>query len=224
MLSFKLFMGALVLLPTLNRTPMYPALADYIKKAQKGMASIPEDRKTALREIADFVRKQTRAGKPAKLVFICTHNSRRSHMSQIWAATAAAYYGISGVETYSGGTEATAFNPRAVAAITRAGFVVENPGGQNPRYQVSYSPKAKPLECFSKIYSDPYNPQSDFMAVMTCSQADEACPIVRGASARVSLPYLDPKVADNTPEEAAKYDERCLQIATEMLYLMSQVK
>lgn len=144
-------------------------------------------------------------------------------MGQVWAATAAAHHGIDGVRTYSGGTEATAFNPRAVAAMQRAGFAIENPGGQNPHYLVRFAETGPSMECFSKSYDDPANPGEGFAAIMTCSEADEACPVVLGAALRLPLRYDDPKVADGTSEEAAAYDERCLQIATEMLYLFSRV-
>ena len=144
-------------------------------------------------------------------------------MSQLWSATAAAWYGVNDVGTFSGGTEATAFNPRAVAALQRAGFVIENPGGENPHYRVTYGPEASAMECFSKKHDDPSNPESGFAAVMTCSQADKNCPVVMGAALRAAIPYDDPKAADGTPEEAQRYDERCRQIATEMFYLFSRV-
>jgi len=159
-----------------------------------------------------------------RLVFICTHNSRRSHLSQIWAQTAAGRYGVAGVETFSGGTEATAFNPRAVTALRRAGFTIPEPeAGANPRYQVRCHAEAPPLVCFSKVYGDASNPRSDFYAVMTCSQADQNCPVVAGAAQRIALPFDDPKAFDGTLEEAAQYDERCRQIAREMLFIFSTV-
>jgi len=184
---------------------------------------VPAERREELTRLAAFVRSRTDAGERAQLTFICTHNSRRSHLAQVWSQTAAAWYGVEGVETYSGGTEATAFDPRAVAALERAGFAVGRPGGDNPRYAVRFGPAAPEMFCFSKVYSDPPNPLEGFAAVMTCTAADEACPIVHGAALRVSLPYLDPKQADDTPEEARRYDERSLQIAAEMFYLMSRV-
>jgi len=145
-------------------------------------------------------------------------------MAQIWAAASAAHYEIPGVASYSGGTEATAFHPNAVDAIRRAGFVVDDPGGENPRYEVRFSEATAPVHCFSKVYDDPANPQKDFAAVMTCSQADAACPVVHGAALRVPITYEDPKAADGSPEEPAVYDERCRQIGREMLYLMSRVR
>ncbi|MBK6947106.1 MAG: protein-tyrosine-phosphatase [Haliscomenobacter sp.] len=187
------------------------------------ISRITPERKQALSQIARFVEEQKKAENPVNLTFICTHNSRRSHMSQIWASVAVFCYGIDGVEMYSGGTEATAFNPRAVAAMDRAGFRIQNPGGENPHYLVVYSDQSAALECFSKTYDDPFNPKQHFAAVMTCSEADKNCPLVAGASDRISIPYEDPKEADGTPEETARYDERCAQIAAEMFYVFSQV-
>jgi arsenate reductase len=202
---------------------MNAKLAEYIEGVVGGLGAIPEERKRELEQLADFVRERRAAQQDAKLTFICTHNSRRSHLSQLWAATAAAHYKVDRVATYSGGTEATAFNPRAVAAIERAGFSVENPGGNNPHYQVKYGASGPQMECFSKKYDDPANPSEGYAAVMTCSHADEACPFVKGAAFRIPIRYEDPKVADGTPGEAAKYDERCHQIATEMFYVFSKV-
>lgn len=204
---------------------LHPELQRYVDgHVVQAVANIPAERKESLDLIAAFIKERKAAGATADLTFICTHNSRRSHLSQLWAATAAWVYSQDHVRTYSGGTEATAFNPRAVAAIERAGFHVVKPEGKNPVYEVSFTNDRNPEPCWSKTYSDPADPQKDFCAVMTCSQADAACPIVRGALDRISLPYDDPKEADGTPEEAQRYDERCLQIAAEMFYVFSRVK
>lgn len=205
---------------------LYADLASYIdKEVLSDFDMIADTRKAALAKIAAYVSDKKAENIESDLNFICTHNSRRSHISQIWAATAAAYYGFSGsVNTYSGGTEATAFNPRAVAAIQRAGFMVENPGGENPRYAVTFESGSIPMLCYSKKYDDQESELAEFVAVMTCSEADQNCPYIPNTKLRVSIPYEDPKVADGTEYEAERYDERCKQIATEMFYMMSLVK
>jgi len=187
--------------------------------------TIDKDRRADLATLADYIRERTTQSQPAKLIFICTHNSRRSHLSQIWAQVAAAYYGVEGVETFSGGTEATALNPRAVSALCRSGLkiVVEDPAAANPRYRVFVSDEATPQVCFSKVYDGSPNPISGYCAVMTCSQADDACPLVMGCDLRIPIRYEDPKVADDTEFEARRYDERSAQICSEMLYMMSLV-
>lgn len=203
---------------------MNTTLLEYIKNAENSFLQKSDKRKSELEEIAAFVTKKIQLGEKAILVYICTHNSRRSHFGQIWAATAAAYYGIHNVESYSGGTESTAFNERSVAAVKRAGFeVLKTTEGTNPIYHVKYDENGKEIVAFSKKYDDAVNPENDFCAIMTCNSADLACPVVLGASLRVSTQYEDPKVFDDTPDEAKMYDERCKQIATETLYLFSKV-
>jgi arsenate reductase len=218
--------GVLMATPSLAAAELRPSLANYVAARTAEFDDVPADRRATLDELAAYIRKQRDAGESVRLVFICTHNSRRSHMAQLWAATAAASYGIDDVETFSGGTEATAFNPRAVAALERAGFEIKTstPADANPKFLVRVGPTADALECFSKVYDQPPNPSSGFCAVMTCSAADEACPSVPGATLRLAIPYDDPKVADGMPEEAATYDERCAQIAREMLFAFSRVR
>ncbi|HET8865966.1 MAG TPA: protein-tyrosine-phosphatase, partial [Gracilimonas sp.] len=196
----------------------------YITELESGFDSIPTKRKGQLREVVEYIRSKIESGELAKLNFICTHNSRRSHLAQIWTATAAHHYGIEDIETYSGGTEATAFNSRAVEAIKRAGFEVKDPGVENPRYELSFSDDAKPMICFSKKFDDNFNPDKNFAAIMTCSDADKNCPFVSGAEFRKAITYIDPKEADGTDQEAEVYDERCRQIATEMFYMMNLVR
>ncbi len=204
---------------------LYPELQRYAEARQADMADIPENRKQQLRKVALFVRTKKASGEAAHLTFICTHNSRRSHVSQLWAEAAAHHYGVADdLHTYSGGTEVTAFNPRAVAAMERAGFRIRQEGQENPHYLVTFAPGGPTIDCFSKKYDDPVNVSENFVAVMTCSEADRNCPYIPGATLRVPLPYEDPKAADETPAETAQYDARCQQIAAEMFYLMSQVK
>jgi arsenate reductase (thioredoxin) len=207
-----------------EKATMYSEVQAYVEQRVKEFDQIPDERRSQLKQLAHYVKSRVQSGEPARLTFICTHNSRRSHMSQIWASTAAAWYHIDGVETYSGGTEASAFNPRAIAALERSGLKARKlDDNKNPRYEIRFENTDHPRVCFSKAYSESPNPKADFCAIMTCSQADKSCPTVEGASLRVALPFEDPKVADGTPEEAATYDERCQQISREMLYVFSQV-
>lgn len=204
---------------------LYPELEGTLAEVGRELDLIPDKRKAELDQLARFIRRRIDAGEPARLIFICTHNSRRSHLAQIWCRTAAGVYGLSGVETYSGGTEATAFNPRAVAALERAGFRIAVDGlGANPRYAVRFSDDVEPMICFSKVYDQPPNPREGFCAVMTCSAADEGCPVVYGAAERIAIRYDDPKEFDDTPLEAQKYDERCRQIAREMHFSIARVR
>lgn len=187
--------------------------------------AIPEKRKEILIKLKAFIKKKIEENKTAEIIFVCTHNSRRSHMSQLWAQAAASYYRIPHVHCFSGGTEETAFNPRSVKTMQKAGFeITQITQGDNPLYQVLIDDKSQPVMGFSKKFSHESNPQKDFCAVMTCTDADEACPFVPGAEARISLPYLDPKKSDDTAMEAETYAARSIEIAREMFYAFSLVK
>lgn len=203
----------------------YPVLERYVITRIGEFGLIPLERKVQLESLAEYVRGQLATGRPAKLTFVCTHNSRRSQLSQVWAHVAADSYCLKDVETYSGGTEATAFNPRAVAAMQRSGLSVTMLDGDapNPRYQVKAAAGSATQECFSKRFDAPPNPSSGYCAVMTCSQADQACPSVMGSDLRLAIRYDDPKIADDTDQESQRYDERSAQICREMLFMASRV-
>jgi arsenate reductase len=59
---------------------------------------------------------------------------------------------------------------------------------------------------------------------MVCSEADASCPTVKGASVRISMPYLDPKHYDGTDFESAKYAERRDDIGRLLLAVMLQAR
>ncbi len=207
------------------RTTITPRVATYLQECEMLFHALPNNRIEELQRIATAIVSHRKQSGMTSLIFICTHNSRRSHLAQIWAKVAADYYGVDGVTTYSGGTEVTAFHPNAIMALRNAGFEISRgDSSSNPIYSIRYSSVTPALQAFSKKYHDAHNPSQDFFAVMTCSDADKACPFVVGALERFSLPYEDPKIYDRTPQQDAQYAERCKQIATEMLYIFSRVR
>jgi len=205
-----------------SRAGFTEPLAGWLEARAAEEGEIPTPRRAELEGLAATVVERIAATGGADLVFVCTHNSRRSQLAQVWAQVAAAWHGVAGVRSFSGGTEATAFDARARAAVARAGAMVESgPTAANPLVSVSGWP-GEPLRCWSKRFGDIANPQSGFVAVMTCGSADEACPVVPGAAARIALRYVDPKVSDGTPEESQTYDERSREIARDLLYAFSR--
>lgn len=185
---------------------------------------ITTERKQILDALSQIIRQKIADGNKIQLVYICTHNSRRSHLGQVWAATAAAYYKVNHVTTFSGGTEATAFNHNAIKALERSGFIVEKQeNNHNPKYQVFFGENQSTI-CFSKKFDDQANPRDNFIAVMTCSDADENCPYIPGCDARIGTTYNDPKAYDNTIMVDEKYMERSNQIALESLYVFSNIR
>ncbi len=203
---------------------MMEVVASFMQSLTAEFPLIPDDRKVILRNIASYVLKKHEEAGEVHLVFICTHNSRRSHFGQVWAAVAADYFDLKNIHTYSGGTEATAFHPNAIESLRRAGLeVLKTSQESNPIYEVWYNKERSPLMCFSKVYNDPSNPQHHFAAIMTCSDAEENCPFIPGVEQRIGTTYEDPKIADNTPQQDQIYDERCRQIAREMSFVFSLV-
>lgn len=207
-----------------NTNSIFSSVQNSIQVAVEKSKHLSPDRQNRLKEVAGYIQNSLNQDSIPQLTFICTHNSRRSHLGQIWAKVMADYYGFLNVRTYSGGTEATAFNPNAIAALHVQGLKIEAlTEGPNPHYNVRYSEDQAKLETWSKVFDQAPNPQASFCAIMTCSEADEACPVVFGAAKRVSLPYEDPKKSDGTPEQAATYQARSIEIASEMAFIFQQL-
>lgn len=202
---------------------MFKDLSKTIVKIAHVTVSI--ERKEILQPLIYYIQSKVNANEEIRLNFICTHNSRRSHLSQIWAQTMAFHFDIQNVFCYSGGTEATAMFPKVAETLTNQGFVIQKLSEtQNPVYAVKFDENQHPIICFSKTYFDDFNPKSKFGAIMTCNNADEGCPMVFGAEARFPIKYDDPKAFDGTELMNEKYAERSLQIASEMCYVFSQIK
>ncbi len=143
---------------------------------------------------------------------------------KFWSQVAAEHFGIQSIHTFSGGTESTACNIRTIRALRRAGLsIVATSQSINPIYLAQFSESFPSLRLYSKVYSDEENPRSHFAAIMCCADADKSCPDISGADVKFALNYEDPKIADDTPSEAHRYDERSFQIAQEMFYVMKEV-
>ena len=202
---------------------MYIELQETIKKIDK--IFISEERKEVLQPLVDFIQIKVDANEEVRLNFICTHNSRRSHLTQILAQTMALHFNIQNVICYSGGTEATAMFPKVAEMLENQGFQIQKLSeSENPVYAVKYAENVHPIICFSKKYDDAFNPESKFAAIMTCSQADGGCPFIAGAEKRIPITYEDPKAFDGTDLMNKKYAERSLEIASEIHYVFSQIE
>lgn len=202
---------------------MYPALAVEIRNITAHYP-VSEDRKALLQPLIDYIKQRISQHEAVILNCICTHNSRRSHLTQIWAQVAAHYYNIRGVFSYSGGTDSTALYPVIAETLASQGMSVGTiSDGSNPVYLIKYAENQMPVIGFSKKYDHFFNPVSGFAAVMTCTQADEGCPFISGAQQRISLPFEDPKSSDGTSDQKTVYLERSRQIASEILYVFSKI-
>jgi len=200
---------------------------DTCQQLEKEFSLISAERKRILFRLSEYFTHKFQHQETPQLIVICTHNSRRSHLGQLWLSVGADYYGLPKIATFSGGTEATAFNHRAVLALKKQGFDITNKEFKtptNPIYEVNWLNEDLPYEAFSKKYDSPPNPSINFGAIMVCTSADVGCPIISGADFRLALPFEDPKAFDDTPLESKMYLERSRQIGREMLYVLCQVQ
>lgn len=197
-----------------------------IKKSIKDLKSyVPNgERLVILQSLIDYIQEKKEEGENINLNFVCTHNSRRSHLSQIWAQTMAAYFEIPKVNSYSGGTEATALFPKVVETLEESGFEISRLSeSKNPVYAIKYGASTLPIIGFSKTYDNPFNPESNFAAIMTCGHADVNCPFIPGAEKRIPMTFEDPKEYDGTDLQNEKYKERSLEIASQLYYVFSKI-
>lgn len=202
---------------------LYKTIEDTLTSLDVSLISA--ERKEILQPLIEYIQNKMNNNAVVNLNFICTHNSRRSHLSQVWAQTISQYFDIANVFCYSGGTEATALFPSAAKALESSGFKIDTLSKEsNPVYVIKFSEVAHPVIGFSKTYDNSFNPSSQFAAIMTCSSADKGCPFISGAEKRIPVTFEDPKAFDNTPQQAEKYKERSLQIATELKYVFSKLK
>lgn len=194
---------------------IYPKLSASCMDLLEESGQIGDARRTELRKLSDYLRSTA----TPRLLFVCTHNSRRSHLAQAWAWAAGLFFNQAGVQTFSGGTEATALYPQAGMALKDAGFELSSgPEARNPKYTLKAGGHIPPILLWSKVFDDAANPRSDFAVITVCSDAEEACPAVPGTKVRIHLPYEDPKAFDDTKRKAAAYIERSRQIGRELLW------
>lgn len=173
----------------------------------------------------DYIQIKVSNNDEVRLNFICTHNSRRSHFSQVWAQVAASYFNFSNVFCYSGGTESTALFPVVAATLSASRFKISKLSqGDNPIYGIKYTDNEHPIIGFSKKFDDQFNPKAEFAAILTCSSADQGCPFIAGAEKRIPITFEDPKAFDGSNQQTEKYQERSMQIATELFYVFSKIK
>ena len=200
------------------------SLSQYIQLLSNQQHLISKERFEVLDRLADIINSNLQTNDICRVMSICTHNSRRSQLMEAWLVAASQYFNIEGIFCSSGGTEATAFNIRMVLAMRQAGFhLIEDLTGRNPRYNlIPLHQTALGHQMYSKKYDDLFNPQSDFIAIMVCDDADSNCPIILGATQRVSLPYLDPKIDDNTPMEHETYMGKIEEIGREIIYVLNK--
>ena len=199
-------------------------LRKYIQSTAQQAVLIEEERKQNLLQIAEVISRSLKKGNDVNIMAICTHNSRRSQLMEVWIRVGCIFLNRSDIRSFSGGTEATAFNPRMVHALKSKGFpLITIEEGENPHFVLDLDTPTSNQRLFSKKYSHTFNPQKDYIALMVCDHADQNCPIVFGASERLALKYKDPKEYDDTPNEEQAYLDKVDEIGREVLFLLQSI-
>ncbi len=186
---------------------------------------IDKKREELLQTIASFIFDKIKENKRLNLNYICTHNSRRSQLAQVWSSYATQYFNLDKIKSFSGGTAITAFYRNTVKTLQEVGFQfqITEFSHQNPQYSIGFQNCTNTIIGFSKLYDHEQN-KKPFIAITTCSNADENCPFIPNAIKRFHLPFKDPKSYDTTLYQAEKYLEANKQIAGEIHYIFKLIK
>jgi arsenate reductase len=199
------------------------SLKNFFESAYR-KTTLTEDRKKILSKIAAEITKEYKINNTVNLTFICTHNSRRSQLGQVWSFFAANYFNLK-INAFSGGTEVTAFYRNTIKTLQKVGFdfLLTDFSHENPTYKISFNGTENTILGFSKLYSNPINIEP-FMAITTCDNADMNCPFIPTASHRFHLPFVDPKHSDGTAQQEETYLQTSIQIAGEVYFIFSEFK
>ena len=202
---------------------LYQNIHTLCLELSKNFNLISEDRKKNLVRLAEFIQSEKNENRIAKLIYICIHNSRRSHFGQVAGLTAASFFNHK-VETFSGGTIATKFNQNAINALNHFGYgVSQRTNTENPTIIITHGENIQSIH-FSKAFDDAMNPSQNFAAIMTCSEAEENCPFIPNAKVKIATPYLDPSSSDGTGNESKVYSDKFKEILLDNLFVFSLIK
>jgi protein-tyrosine-phosphatase len=198
---------------------MNPTLKTLCEQIATQISTISSERKLKLDQLSAVLQQEINKNQSVNLVFVCTHNSRRSHFAQVWWETLHYYLKLNFFETFSAGTEVTRIHEHTLQTLEGHGFQLKPlDKKENPTIQVAVDEHKKML-CFSKLTNHPSIKQP-YVAILTCADAEENCPYIPEAKQRFALTYNDPKKSDGTPDQERIYHERSLTIATEAFYVL----
>ena len=111
-----------------------------------------------------------------RVLFVCTHNSARSHMAEAmlnaWAGDRFA--------AFSAGTEATGIRPETIQVMEEIGLSLDGH-------------RSKTI--------DEFRGQPFHWFITVCDEAQKNCPILPGAEQVDHWSIEDPSLAEGTPEE-----------------------
>ncbi len=196
-------------------------ISKFNTQIQKKIENIAPERKSILHNIARKIITTFYGDGQCNVLFVCTHNSRRSQASQLLFNHFIQSCHLE-IKAFSAGTEATCFNQSMIHAASYFGFdLTTDKESLNPIYELQNQPYQDSMQYFSKVVDHKINPKKSTVAIMVCNDADKNCPIISSANYRLPLPFQDPKSSDGKQHEAATYQASFVEIGAEMLYLVN---
>ena len=145
------------------------------------------------------------------IVFICTHNSRRSIFCEVWANILANKY-LKNINFYSAGTERTSIHNEVIKSFSRLGIKTKENTIQIGETSIILKSKIlKELKLDS------------FISIFTCGEAEESCPIDRRSQINIPLLFDDPKRYDGLKNERIEYDKTCSLIAKKLNFIIKRI-
>ena len=150
-------------------------------------------------------------GSSRSIVFICTHNSRRSQFCEFWAKYFSNHYDKN-LNIYSAGVEKTEVYNGVFKALLRCG--VKKLNNKLVIDKQSIRLESKTLE---EIHL------KSFISIINCSDAEKNCPIDFRSIANINLKYEDPKSFDGSSSEEDEYFNTSYLIARELNYIIRNI-
>ncbi len=176
-------------------------LSEYVKELEK--FSLEDFQKVRVKKIAKTLKNEIKSYN--SIVFVCTHNSRRSQFCQVWSQILSDIYKLN-LSFQSAGVIKTEVYVEVIRSLQRAGVDIDETG--------TILINNKQVSLFSKSL-DEINLKA-FISMMTCSDAEKSCPTDPRSKKNISLFYPDPKRFDGTKDEIKEYDFTCKSIAAEI--------
>ena len=169
-----------------------------------------QKRKKRLDNIASVINENL--NKTRSIVFLCTHNSRRSQICEVWGKVFAEIYRKK-ININSAGAFKTVVHSQVYESIVKCGLVVDN------KKEIFFDKKKFKLN--SKTIDS--LTMKNFIAVMTCSNAEKSCPNDPRSIRNIKMFFNDPRIYDETDKMSREYLNTTIYIAEELNYIFKNI-
>lgn len=206
----------------ININDMYNNLKISIEDWNLPFNSFSKKRLKILDQLMVYLKELVAKKLELNVIFVCTHNSRRSQFAQFWLDTFLHNFGIENYNIFSAGTVETEVHKNVISVIEHYGFTVTKDSEiNNKKYKIALG-KGYEINLFSKeITSVLEAGLGSFVLIFVCDSAYENCPFVIENQKHFSLTFEDPGRYDEDLNALEYYQKCAYKIAAEMHYLAS---